>query len=213
MTTIQRQGYTLDITRQETQEDQEPISIYKITNTQTGQAYVGQTRNVLRRMHEHLSASGSLLLHDAFLDYGVKNFTFLLIHTDIAYDTALADLIENYFIMKEDTLYPKGYNLRLNDIPKIHSDSDCLSLYGAKFVFIHNPSGLKAFTVSQVTSARGFQQLDGLNLCKSHIITKKLKDGFAYYELLLQTDNSYDKGQRYDLHLKYLPDEDSLVFV
>ena len=62
---IQRQGYTLPIiiTRQETQEDQEPISIYKITNTQTGQAYVGQTRNVLRRMHEHLSASGSLLLH------------------------------------------------------------------------------------------------------------------------------------------------------
>jgi len=119
---IQRQGYTLPITRQETQEDQEPISIYKITNTQTGQAYVGQTRNVLRRMQEHLSASGSLLLHDAFLDYGVKNFTFIVIHTDIAYDTALADLIENHFIMKEDTLHPKGYNLRLNDIPKIHSD-------------------------------------------------------------------------------------------
>jgi hypothetical protein len=90
---------------------------------------------------------------------------------------------------------------------------DCLTLYGAKFVFKHNPSGLKAFTVSQATSARGFQQLEALNLLhKSDIIHQKTKDSFVYYEVLLQTDNSYEKGQRYDLHLKYLVDDDLLVF-
>ena len=209
---IQRQNYTLEITKQEAQLEDGLKSIYKITNKQTLMSYVGQTKDVLRRMKEHFNGSGSILLHDAFLDYGLKNFTFEVIQTDIVPD--LADLIENHFIMKEDTLHPKGYNLRLNpQSPQLFiNKDDCLALYGAKFVFIHNPSGLKAFTVSEATSARGFQQLEGLNLQESDVIHKKSKDGFTYYEILLQTDNTYERGQRYDLHLKYLVDDDLLVF-
>ena len=58
--------------------------IYKITNLTTGQAYIGQSVNIKERFRQHIkaglsSASATNKLYSAMKQYGVENFTFMIL--------------------------------------------------------------------------------------------------------------------------------------
>lgn len=81
------------------------IGIYKITNTQNGHSYIGQSRNVTKRWLSHKEAASNpnmssynYPLQRAFRKYGLETFTF-----DILEECSIAELNEkeiywiNYF--------------------------------------------------------------------------------------------------------------------
>ena len=59
--------------------------IYKITNTKTEEAYIGQSVDVIKRWTDHvkcglgINASATNRLYSAMQEYGVHNFTFELL--------------------------------------------------------------------------------------------------------------------------------------
>lgn len=90
-------------------------SIYKITNKINNKCYIGQTNNVKRRFAEHLHwdapyrqrEEGHKVLYRAFEKYGIENFSFQVLETDILnYDER-----EQYWIKYYDSLVPNGYNI------------------------------------------------------------------------------------------------------
>ena len=85
------------------------IGIYKITNKINGKAYIGQSRKIEQRFHEHIYANTSSLIHKAIIKYGQNNFTF-----EILEECSAEELNEKeiYWIKYYDT-YENGYNLTL----------------------------------------------------------------------------------------------------
>ena len=85
-------------------------SIYKITNTINGKCYIGQTTDPKRRFQEH-KAKGygtdeNKILYYAFDKYGIENFTFEVIESDIEnYNER-----EKYWIRYYDS-FENGYNM------------------------------------------------------------------------------------------------------
>jgi len=80
--------------------------IYKITNTINGKAYVGWSKNPLRRFSNHKSSDGSCpLLHRAIKKYGTASFNFEILCEDVLQN-------EDHYIQKYNTMVPNGYNLQ-----------------------------------------------------------------------------------------------------
>jgi group I intron endonuclease len=55
------------------------IGIYKITNTIDGKAYIGQSRNIERRLNKHKTQTHNRYLARAFVKYGVGSFEFSIL--------------------------------------------------------------------------------------------------------------------------------------
>lgn len=82
--------------------------VYKITNTVTGEFYIGSSKNIKQRWkrHKYLSTWNkhpNVLLYVAFQDYGIENFLFEIIE-----ETTDLKSREQYYI---SILNPK-YNVR-----------------------------------------------------------------------------------------------------
>ena len=86
-------------------------SIYKITNTVNGKAYIGQTRNDAEktRIREHLTGRGNRILKQAVAKYGRAAFTFEILHDGIIPE--FLNTLEIEAIANFSTLAPHGYNL------------------------------------------------------------------------------------------------------
>jgi len=85
-------------------------SIYIITNKANGKQYVGFTKDLKRRWHQHLATNGSApALHAAIKKYGVDGFVFS--HICDAFDFEAACDIERMLIEQHNTKSPSGYNL------------------------------------------------------------------------------------------------------
>ena len=88
-------------------------SIYKITNTVNGKAYIGQTIHDAEkgRISEHLNgkSGGSRLVRRAVEKYGKESFTYEILHDGIIPE--FLDDLEQEAISKFNTLAPDGYNL------------------------------------------------------------------------------------------------------
>lgn len=88
-------------------------SIYKITNTVNGKAYIGQTRYDAEktRIRDHLNGNsrGSELVQRAVEKYGKDAFTYEILHDGIIPE--FLDTLEMEAIEKFNTLVPHGYNL------------------------------------------------------------------------------------------------------
>ncbi len=86
-------------------------SIYKITNTVNGKAYIGQTRQDAEktRIPKHLSGKGSQLVKQAIEKYGKDAFTYEILHDGIIPE--FLDDLEKKAIAKFNTMSPHGYNL------------------------------------------------------------------------------------------------------
>ena len=86
-------------------------SIYKITNTVNGKAYIGQTIHDAEktRIPRHFSGHGSALIDHAIKKYGRDAFTYEILHDCIIPE--FLDTLEIEAIEKFNTIAPHGYNL------------------------------------------------------------------------------------------------------
>ena len=86
-------------------------SIYKITNTVNGKAYIGKTTRdaVKTRIRDHLRGKGSQPVKDAIEKYGQDAFTYEILHDGIIPE--FLDDLEKEVIAKFNTMSPHGYNL------------------------------------------------------------------------------------------------------
>lgn len=85
-------------------------AVYIVTNKASGKQYVGITKDIKRRWHQHLSANGSApALHAAIKKYGGDGFVFS--HICDAFDFESACDIERMLIEQHNTKSPSGYNL------------------------------------------------------------------------------------------------------
>lgn len=86
--------------------------IYKVTDRTNGKAYIGQTAKKLeRRWYEHVNKANqgsNLVFHSAIREHGAENFQVEAIDYAATREEALSK--ENYWILKLDCIYPKGYN-------------------------------------------------------------------------------------------------------
>ena len=85
-------------------------SIYKITNTLNGMAYIGYTRHDAEktRKRDHYRGCGNTPLKEAIDEYGEDVFTFEILHDGIIPE--FLKVLETEEIAKHNTVKPHGYN-------------------------------------------------------------------------------------------------------
>ena len=87
------------------------IGIYKITNQQTGQSYIGQSVDIKRRWMEHKlpykRINPTKKIYQAFNQYGIDNFTFEVVEEC---EVNKLNEREQYWINYYDC-YNNGYNM------------------------------------------------------------------------------------------------------
>ena len=181
--------------------------IYKITNTANNKIYIGQTKDYMKRITQHLEGDGSKPLLYELIMGNIENFKFEVL--EIFYQNEDLDAIEDNYIQTFDCLHPIGYNMRMNQT--IESNGDLINLNSieiqAKFCF--NKDGHKVFSVGEYTSARSYQILTNIKAdTETENITKKKLFKFNYLELKTTSDQGFMEGQIYDLTVKYKFDED-----
>jgi hypothetical protein len=85
--------------------------IYKLTHTESGKSYIGQTKGSLKtRLNGHKTKKGCTYIHNAVQKYGMKAFS--VVELAITDDSELLNQLEIAAIGVNNTLYPNGYNLR-----------------------------------------------------------------------------------------------------
>jgi len=84
--------------------------VYRITNTLTGEVYIGKTVDFNTRMSEHKCASHNpdTIISKAIQKYGWENFTKEIIIEDVPEEDL--ENLEQSYIEVENTLVPNGYN-------------------------------------------------------------------------------------------------------
>ena len=89
------------------------VGIYKITNKINNKVYIGKSKNISRRWHEHIKSlelglHHSYKLQEDWNKYGVINFTFEVIEICKKEDL---NILEEKHIFGNDSLF-SGYNVR-----------------------------------------------------------------------------------------------------
>lgn len=112
--------------------------IYKITNLINGKLYIGQTKNIKNRWHEHCLESASnrknQILYNAMRKYGINNFKIEIIEGPVKdYNER-----EKYWISYYNTYLDrtKGYNMTPGgeDPPIIKGEKSALAEYDDKII-------------------------------------------------------------------------------
>lgn len=95
----------------------EKFYIYEYVNNINGKKYIGQTNDINRRKKQHLQDSYSnyddarynQVIHQAIRKYGIQNFNFYILEELDSRDEA--NLLEQEWIKKEQSIAPNGYNV------------------------------------------------------------------------------------------------------
>jgi hypothetical protein len=82
--------------------------IYILKNKLNGKSYVGQTRNMKRRISVHKASTECKYIHNAIRKYGIDNFDVETIEVS----DAEANVHEINLIQRLNTLAPNGYNIQ-----------------------------------------------------------------------------------------------------
>ena len=185
--------------------------IYKITNQISGKSYIGQTRNISRRICEHLSGEGSRPMLIDITKHGVGKFTFEVLRC--LYDETNIEALEDEYIRVFNSLAPNGYNLRLNaQIEANFDDVETTFNIPAKFCFTNGIH--KVFSVSEFTQCRAYQVLCNFEArYKSTMCRKKKKGKFRYFEWKIDSNRDFEKGKIYELNVKYDVIDDCFILV
>ncbi len=206
---IQRSNKTIQLNLPEP-----TVYIYRFHCLTTDQMYIGMTENPERRIQEHLDGKGSPHLLRALVDYGLNDFKICIIDTIHSDDKEVILALEDSWILKYQSLYPLGFNMRLN--AEIVPNNDFVDISNietsAKYVFSSN--GNSVFTIGEYTLARNYQLLT--NLIAQHKptgLTHKKKGGFRYVQLCISSAKDYVKDEIYELNFRYNPQTDSLHFL
>jgi group I intron endonuclease len=184
--------------------------VYSFKCLTTGKRYIGMTKDPERRIQEHLEGKGSPQLLRALVDYGLNDFNIQIIDMIRSDDKEIILALEDCWIRKYNSLYPLGFNMKLN--AEIVPNNDFVDLsniqISAKYVFSDN--GKCVFTVGELTLARNYQLLTNLIAQhKSLSLTHKKKVNFKYIQLCIASDKEYVKDQVYPLSMRYTPLSDS----
>ena len=124
--------------------------VYKLTNTDNGKIYVGQTRfTVEKRFKEHARAES--FIGDAIRKYGEEQFMIEVLETCETREEAYE--LEIFFIAKFNCMAPNGYNLTKGGIhyPQFESENgdDWVIVYRDTIMNLAqetiNPSVLRVF--------------------------------------------------------------------
>jgi group I intron endonuclease len=75
-----------------------------------GRSYIGQTKNLPRRIRKHQGDGGCTIFHRAIKKYGFENFSQKILLEKLSIDEA--NYWEEFYINELNTLSPNGYNLR-----------------------------------------------------------------------------------------------------
>lgn len=108
-------------------------SIYKITNLINGKIYIGQSVDPQKRFKQHKGGRGSPILYAAIEKYGVENFSFEVIESDIEnYNER-----EKYWIQYYNATKPGfGYNIQEGgeEPPIFYGENSNLAMYSDETV-------------------------------------------------------------------------------
>lgn len=85
--------------------------IYKYTNKFTNKVYIGQSIDISSRYEQHYHGKGSFFDKCLTLD-GIENYSFEILK--IVEREEELSWWEDYYIIKYNSLFPNGYNLKLN---------------------------------------------------------------------------------------------------
>lgn len=99
------------------------IGIYILTCVPTGLQYVGQSKDVKRRVRQHLNlnTTGCRLLYDALIKYGSDSFISEIIECHPYISKIELTALERKYIRELNTLNPNGYNLTKGGQGQPHS--------------------------------------------------------------------------------------------
>jgi len=173
-----------------------------------GKSYIGQSKDIPRRIQEHITGVGSKPLLKDLVVYGMNAFNISVL--DVLYDDnqETANQREDHFIETLDCIHPAGYNLRLNrDIVPEETTINLNSIkIIAKYTFT-GKDGFIYFSVPEFTQLRSYQIL--MNLGEKKGLAKKRLGTFNYFELKssrtadLVPDCDLSQSQIYHLTLRY----------
>ena len=171
--------------------------IYRITNTVNNKQYIGQTKDIKRRIEQHLSGAGSRpLLHDIVMG-SLADFKFEVLqifHMDVDIDE-----IEDTLIDRHNSLHPFGYNLRVNRSIEANGEQIDLNNIKVQCKFVFCKDEFRVFSVGEFTKARSYQILVNIHSStETSSIRRKKMFKFRYLEIQIETDQIYVIGETYE---------------
>ena len=186
--------------------------IYRITNTVSLKRYIGQTKNIKRRVENHLQGQGSKpLLHDIVMQ-GLADFEFEVLQ--ILYEDGDIDALEDEYLEQHNCLHPLGYNLRVNHSIEANGEEIDLNNISIQGKFVFQTDTHKVFSIGEFTQARSYQILVNI---KSNTDTTSIKQKrhfkFRYLELKTESEQDCVTGGIYTLNLKYKFNEDKFLLL
>ena len=180
----------------------EPITyIYRFLSP-NGMSYVGQTKNIPRRISQHLDGEGSQLLLKDLVEHGRKAFTIEILEVLATDDAEIVASVEDSYIEKFDCIYPKGYNKRLNRELVANGQPTDLSNVEITAKYVFQDGGKLCFTVGECSHHRSYQTL--LNAGYLSGLEKKRKFKFNFFEIRTEPfDFDFLTPCVYELTLKH----------
>ena len=175
--------------------------IYRFFCRENKMSYVGQTKNVERRLQQHLNGEGSKLLLSDLVEYGRKSFDIEILEVLNSDDQEKVDKAEDAQIEKNNCLMPNGYNKRLNRTLTKNSAQDLSNIeIHAKYVF--SDRNHIYFTIGACSQNRSYQTL--LNCKDTPGLQKKRQFGFDYFEIKLEKfEYHFTPSVVYNMTIKY----------
>ena len=136
------------------------VGIYKFTNRETGESYIGKSTNIEKRYNAHRTRtckSENTYFHRKIQEYGFDAFDFEILEECKPEEL---DDKEIYYIKEYNTLFPNGYNkeeggvhaphslkITWDDVYKIHQDLKENILYSSE---IAKKYGLSTSEISMI---------------------------------------------------------------
>lgn len=147
------------------------VGIYKITNTENGKCYIGQSRDIKARWQKHLSLYKSYPdyeLYRAFKKYGISKFTFEIIE-----ECQIEELNEReiYWIAQYDS-FNNGYNMTLG--------GEACNGTNDKKVYQYDISGKLIGEYKSAHEASRILNIQFTNICKVCRGERKTAGGFGW---------------------------------
>lgn len=93
------------------------VGIYKITNKLNGKSYIGQSIHCGKRLDEH--SKGNQFIDEIIQIEGIENFQFEILKE---VERNELNYWEDYYIIEYNTLFPNGYNKKMNNPKHIQKE-------------------------------------------------------------------------------------------
>lgn len=168
--------------------------IYLITNKINGKHYVGQAKDLKKRLsaHYHIFLNGGterMILYKAISKYGIENFSVTILETLEIYNQRLIDLMEVYYIKLYNSYgeYNQtkggdggvlGYKMTEEQKRKISENSKKLALDGRYTLYAYDINNKKAYKFPNAEIASKYLCINRSTITRG--LEKKQVKGFLF---------------------------------